>query len=107
MAVLLTGASDKQRSAPVQTWAAGHASCTGLSIFLISALRSVGIPVRLAGTPAWVLTDGNHDWVEVSFSCYDSDLHSQALSQVHAPWSGSAAAMSSNFIWRFVAESRS
>ena len=63
MAVLAT--ADKQRSAPVQTWAAGHASCTGLSIFLISALRSVGIPVRLAGTPAWVLTDGNHDWVEV------------------------------------------
>lgn len=31
----------------------GYASCTGLSVFLINALRSVGIPARLAGTPGW------------------------------------------------------
>lgn len=34
---------------PTQTIAAGHASCTGLSIFLVDALRSVGIPARVAG----------------------------------------------------------
>ncbi|OQR85858.1 hypothetical protein ACHHYP_11268 [Achlya hypogyna] len=45
----------------------GHASCTGLSIFLVSALRSAGIACRLAGTPAWHRTPsaGNHNWVEV------------------------------------------
>ena len=36
-----------------------------MSIFLISALRSVGIPARMAGTPDWILGGGNHDWVEV------------------------------------------
>ncbi len=28
---------------------AGYASCTGLSIFLVCALRSVGIPARVTG----------------------------------------------------------
>lgn len=32
-----------------QVIAAGYASCTGLSIFLVDALRSVGIPARVAG----------------------------------------------------------
>ena len=45
----------------------GYASCTGLAILFINALRSVGIPARLAGTPAWhqVRAHGNHNWVEV------------------------------------------
>lgn len=45
----------------------GYGSCTGLSIFLINALRSVGIPARLVGTPAWNGDphNGNHNWVEV------------------------------------------
>jgi hypothetical protein len=40
---------------------------TGLRIFLIDALRSVGIPARLVGTPAWNNDprNGNHNWVEV------------------------------------------
>jgi len=54
------------------------ASCTGLSIILASACRSVGIPARMAMTPAWVQgsdpsdgkdglsdVDQNHSWVEV------------------------------------------
>ncbi|QQL44684.1 transglutaminase-like domain-containing protein [Sulfuriroseicoccus oceanibius] len=40
------------------------ASCTGLSILLVDALRSVGIPARVAGTPAWTTKQGNHNWVE-------------------------------------------
>lgn len=45
----------------------GHGSCTGLSILFVDALRSMGIPARVAGTPAWNNTDskGNHNWVEV------------------------------------------
>ena len=37
-------------SAVMQVIEAGHASCTGLSIFLVNALRAVGIPARMAGT---------------------------------------------------------
>jgi hypothetical protein len=43
----------------------GFASCTGLSILLTNALRAVGVPARLAGTPLWVNESGNHTWVEV------------------------------------------
>lgn len=41
------------------------ATCTGLSILLIDAFRSVGIPARIAGTPMWTNMRGNHSWVEV------------------------------------------
>jgi len=41
------------------------ASCTGLSILLVDACRSVAIPARLAGVPQWSTTDGNHSWVEI------------------------------------------
>lgn len=52
---------------PMSTIAYGFASCTGISIVLIDALRSVGVPARLVGTPAWngELKNGNHNWVEV------------------------------------------
>lgn len=38
-----------------QVLAAGYASCTGLSIFLVAACRAVGIPARVAGALAWVV----------------------------------------------------
>lgn len=41
------------------------ASCTGLSILLVDALRAVGIPARFAGTAAWHDDRGNHSWTEV------------------------------------------
>jgi hypothetical protein len=41
------------------------ASCTGLSIILVNALRSVGLPARIAGTAMWTTKQGNHNWVEV------------------------------------------
>ena len=43
----------------------GMASCTGLSILLVDALRSVGIPARFAGTASWHDDRGNHSWTEV------------------------------------------
>lgn len=53
---------------PFQTIAAGHASCTGMSILLVNACRAVGIPARVTGTPVWNDgSGGNHDWVEVWF----------------------------------------
>ncbi len=52
---------------PMSTIAFGYASCTGTSILFCNALRAVGIPARVAGTPAWYgnRTQGNHNWVEV------------------------------------------
>ncbi|KAL7549613.1 hypothetical protein ACHAWF_012884 [Thalassiosira exigua] len=52
---------------PLSVIAYGHSSCTGLAVLLVSALRSVGIPARMAGTPAWhgKPKEGNHSWVEV------------------------------------------
>lgn len=50
---------------PSQSISIGMASCTGLSILLVDALRSVGIPARMAGTPNWFDNRGNHSWCEV------------------------------------------
>ena len=52
---------------PMSIIAFGYASCTGTSILFCNALRAVGIPARVAGTPSWYgnRTQGNHNWVEV------------------------------------------
>ncbi len=50
---------------PTETMASGVATCTGLSILLVDACRSVGIPARVVGTPMWSNMRGNHTWVEV------------------------------------------
>lgn len=45
----------------------GYASCTGLAILFVDALRAVGIAARVVGTPAWNSHPerGNHNWIEV------------------------------------------
>ena len=43
----------KADQAPYESMEAGLASCTGLSILLIDACRSIGIPARFVGTPMW------------------------------------------------------
>jgi hypothetical protein len=50
---------------PFETIDEGMATCTGLSIMLVAACRSVGIPARLVGTPMWMSKNGNHTWVEI------------------------------------------
>lgn len=52
---------------PISTLAFGYSSCTGLSIMFVDALRCLGIPARIAGTPGWNGNpeNGNHTWVEV------------------------------------------
>lgn len=50
---------------PFETMQSGVATCTGLSILLVDACRSVGVPARLAGTPLWFDNSGNHTWVEI------------------------------------------
>ena len=50
---------------PKESIEQGKASCTGLSILLSDACRSVAIPTRLVGTPLWTNKSGNHTWVEI------------------------------------------
>lgn len=56
---------NKPHQSPKETIATGKASCTGLSILLADACRSVCVPARLVGTPLWANKSGNHTWVEV------------------------------------------
>jgi pimeloyl-ACP methyl ester carboxylesterase len=56
---------------PAESMKSGIASCTGLSILLADACRSVGVPARLVGIPKWVGKPGNHTWVEI----WDGDWH--------------------------------
>lgn len=55
----------KPDQSPYESMDAKYASCTGLSILLVDALRSVGIPARLVGVMLWREGGGNHTWVEV------------------------------------------
>lgn len=55
----------KPDQSPYESVEAKYASCTGLSILLVDALRSVGIPARLVGVMQWRESGGNHTWVEV------------------------------------------
>ncbi|HRX12063.1 MAG TPA: transglutaminase domain-containing protein [Draconibacterium sp.] len=55
----------KVDSSPKEAMAENMATCTGLSIILTDAFRSVGIPSRLAGTAMWTNFKGNHTWSEV------------------------------------------
>ncbi|QDT09646.1 transglutaminase domain-containing protein [Planctomycetes bacterium K23_9] len=55
----------KADQSPMESIECGLASCTGLSVILIDACRSVGIPARFVGTPMWSNGSGNHSWVEI------------------------------------------
>lgn len=56
---------DKPNQSPNESMKIGMASCSGLSILLTDAMRTMGIPSRIAGTPLWVSIVGNHNWSEV------------------------------------------
>ena len=55
----------KADQSPSESMESGLASCTGLSVMLVDACRSVGIPARVVGTPLWTNKSGNHSWVEI------------------------------------------
>ncbi|MBN1968121.1 MAG: transglutaminase domain-containing protein [Candidatus Delongbacteria bacterium] len=55
----------KANQSPIESMDCKIASCTGLSIILCDAFRSVGIPSRICGVPLWSNKIGNHNWVEV------------------------------------------
>lgn len=56
---------EKTNQSPAESMRQHMASCTGLSVLLVDALRAVGIPARFAGTPSWSDDRGNHSWTEV------------------------------------------
>lgn len=65
---LLVDYNTKRRASdqgPFESIESQMASCTGLTILLTDALRSVGIPARFAGTNNWFDNRGNHSWAEV------------------------------------------
>lgn len=65
---LKVGYSTKRKApnqSPKESIETGKASCTGLSIVLSDACRSVCVPARLVGTPLWANKRGNHTWVEI------------------------------------------
>ena len=55
-------ARNKANQSPSESIEQGLASCTGLSVLLTDACRSVCVPARLAGIPSWPNKRGNHTW---------------------------------------------
>lgn len=76
----------KPNQSPSESIAAHYASCSGLSILLVDACRSVGVPARIVGTPMWAIhrgdangnNAGNHTWVEI----WDGQWHILGASEV-------------------------
>ena len=71
----------KANQSPAESMDQGLASCTGLSILLADACRSVNVPARLAGIPSWTNKQGNHTWVEV---WADNDWHFTGAAEYNA-----------------------
>ena len=55
----------KPNQSPSESIKQSRATCTGLSIILVDACRSVGVAARVAGTPLWTNNRGNHTWTEI------------------------------------------
>jgi len=86
----------KPDQSPYESIRAHWASCTGLSIILVDALRSVGIPARIAAIAMWPDDSGNHTWVEI----WDGKWHyvgaSESTSLDHAWFTLKAAQTDEN-----------
>lgn len=57
-------AQDERTASPLTVFRNGSGRCGEESAFLVSALRSVGIPARQVYAPRWAHCDDNHAWVE-------------------------------------------
>ena len=58
-------ASDERTQSALSVWRSGSGRCGEESVFLVSVLRSLGIPARQVYVPRWAHCDDNHAWVEV------------------------------------------
>jgi len=57
--------TDERTIGPLSIVRSGFGRCGEESTFLVTALRSAGIPARQVYTPRWAHSDDNHAWVEV------------------------------------------
>ncbi|MCH5279409.1 MAG: transglutaminase domain-containing protein [Christensenellaceae bacterium] len=57
-------AQDERTASPLTVFRNGSGRCGEESAFLVSSLRSVGIPARQVYAPRWLHCDDNHAWVE-------------------------------------------
>ena len=94
-----TGRKQPNQS-PAESIAQGRATCTGLSIILVDACRSVGIASRVAGTPLWTNNRGNHTWSEI----WDGGWHFTGSDEYNAAglnrgWFVGAAAKADKSNW--------
>ena len=55
---------DDRTASPLTVYRSGSGRCGEESAFLVSALRSIGIPARQVYSPRWAHCDDNHAWVE-------------------------------------------
>lgn len=58
-------AQDERTASPLTVYRNACGRCGEESAFLVSALRSVGVPTRQVYVPRWSHCDDNHAWVEV------------------------------------------
>ena len=63
-AVYYSTARRKANMNALEALAEKKVSCTGQSVLLVCALRSVGIPARAVCVPTWNHVPGNHTWAE-------------------------------------------
>ncbi len=56
--------TDQRTESPMTAYRTGTGRCGEESVFLVTALRSVGIPARQVYVPWWAHCDDNHAWVE-------------------------------------------
>jgi len=89
---------------PMSTLLFGYASCTGISLLFVDALRTVGVPARLVGTPAWhgKVTDGNHNWVEIYVGSSSSNASSNASSDASSNATSNASREGGEGEWQFI-----
>lgn len=70
---------------PLEALREKRVSCTGQSILVACALRSVGIPARVAGIASWNHIRGNHTWAE---AWYEGGWHMVEFNEraENTPW---------------------
>lgn len=70
---------------PIEALQEKKVSCTGQSLLVACALRSVGIPARVAGVATWNHIRGNHTWAE---AWYEGAWHMVEFNEKaeNTPW---------------------
>ena len=91
----------KPNQSPSESIAQNRATCTGLSIILVDACRSIGVAARVAGTPLWTNNRGNHTWTEI----WDEGWHFTGSDEYNSGglnkgWFVSAASKANKSYWK-------